>query len=285
MDEHHPNGHPLIEQYLAGLQRSLAARPDSQEVVAELRDHLLAATERHERDGKTPVEAERAAIRDVGEPELVARAFVENRRGVPAVPTPFTRLAALGGYVAAAGAVIATFGSAMSERADDADGWTGPAMAWYAVGSVGVLLLTVGLLVLLIGTVCRHGGLGAAGWFAVGVGALGAMVSIIAWAVAVWAGLVAVSWLVVLAATRHAGVAPRDPMAFLVTGLGALPLLIIAADELAQSGRGGTALAAVAGTALVLASVVLVVSGAIRLARWLEAEVPVAPEAPEMLAT
>ena len=282
MDEHHTSDYPLIEQYLAGLQRDLAGRPDRHEVVAELRDHLLAAAERHERSGQTPADAERSAIADIGEPELVARAFVENRRGVPAVPTAFTRFASLGGYVAAAGALVSAVGAAMAERSE---GEAGTNVLWYGAVSVGILLLTYGFLVLLIGTVRRHGGLGALGWIAIGVGVCGALISIIAWAVAVWAGLVAASWLLALGATWRAGLAPRAPMAAVVVGLGSLPLLIIAADELAQAGRGGTTLGAVVGRATVVASVALVVMGGVGLARWLEGEEPVAPESPQVLAT
>jgi hypothetical protein len=285
MDNPCTSDHPLIDQYLVGLERDLAGRPDRHEVIAELRDHMLAAAESHERSGESPTEAERSAICGVGEPDLVARSFIENRRGVPAVPTAFTKLASVGGYAAAAGVLIAALGSGMMNRADDDYGWTGAAQAWYGVTTIGVLLLTLGLLVLLIGTVRRHGGLGIAGWFAIGIGAFGAFVSIAAWAAAVWAPLVAVSWLVALVATKRVGLAPSKQMAAVVVGLGALPLLIIGADELAQSSSGGTTLATVIGTTLFLTCVALVVTGAVAMARWLGGEVPVAPDTRHRLAT
>lgn len=88
-----------------------------------------------------------------------------------------------------------------------------------------------------------------------------------------------------LVATRRAGLSPRNLIGYVTVGVGAIPFLVIGADELDHSGRGGTTLGAVTGTAVVLLCTALVAGGAINLARWLGAEQPMTPDARERLAT
>jgi len=65
-----------IAAYLTALDAALSgSRRARADVLDEVHDGLLAATDRHRYRGATALEAEQAALAEVGRPELVARAF------------------------------------------------------------------------------------------------------------------------------------------------------------------------------------------------------------------
>jgi hypothetical protein len=65
-----------IAAYLAELDAALSGtRRACADVLDEVHDGLLAATDRHRYGGATALEAEQAALAEFGRPELVARAF------------------------------------------------------------------------------------------------------------------------------------------------------------------------------------------------------------------
>ena len=272
MAEHHEGDHRLIEQYLAGLRRSIADRPDADAVVDELRDHLLATSDRHQRAGSPPDEADRLAVHELGDREVIAASFAANDHGTAAVPTAFTRTAGITGFAAAGSAVVAGAAYAIADRIEDQDGsWSTASQAWGGVGAVATLLATLSLLVLLAGIVRRHGGLGVAGSAAIGLAAVGALASVIAWAVPVWGALVAASWIVLAVATRQQGLAPRHAIAGLAAALTVLPIVAATTD-------GGP-------TAVLLAADVAAIAAAaacsVALGRWLSSEQPMTtPTAP-----
>lgn len=264
MAEHRPGDHRLIEEYLAGLRRSVAGRADADDLVAELRDHLLASSEHHQRAGAPTAEADRLAVTDLGEADAVAASLRRGERGRPVVPTAFTRAAGIAGYLAAASGVAAAAAFAIGDRIEDQDGyWSSASQAWGMVGALATLFTTMSLLALLIGVVRRHGGLGVAGTVATVLAAVGCLASVIAWAVPVWGTLVAASWIVAAVATRH-GSAPRFAAGTLAAGLAVFPVVAIVASP-------STPFVVLDAAALVAAAASSVVLG-----RWLASETPVA---------
>jgi hypothetical protein len=271
MAEHHEGDHRLIEQYLAGLRRSIARRRDADAVVDELRDHLLAASEQRQRAGASRTEADQAAIDALGGADVVAASFRHADHGVPAVPTAFSRIAGTTGYVAAGAGTVAAAAFAIADRIEASDGyWSAASQAWGAAGAVATLAATMSLLVLLTGVVRRHGGLGRAGAAAIGFAALGALASVIAWAVPVWGTLTAASWIVLAVAVRPSGLAPRHAATALAAALTVIPVAALASDG------GPTAL-------LLLADVVAIgvaAAAAVVLGRWLASEQPLTASGP-----
>ncbi|WP_426571953.1 permease prefix domain 1-containing protein [Aquihabitans sp. McL0605] len=266
MAEHHTGDHRLIEEYLSGLRPALDRQPDADGVIVELRDHLLATAERHERSGATPIEAERRALAEVGDADVVADAFARNAHGGAAVATAFTRAAGVAGFIAAGAGAIAVASFAIGDRIEEQDGFWSPAsQAWGSVGAVGTFIATLSALVLLIGVIRRHGGIGWAGPMAIGLAGSGAFVSIAAWAVPVWAGLVGASWLVLAVATHRSGSTPWAGAPLLATG--ALALSVAAATHPTWT-TGATVLDS--------AAIVAAGAGAVVLGRALVAEQPAA---------
>lgn len=266
MDEHRTDDHHLIEEYLAGLRTSVGTRPDADDVVAELRDHLLASAEGHERAGASVDEAQRRAIADLGDADEVAESFARNRRGVPAVPTSFTQAAGYGGFTAAVTGLLSIGAFALGDRIEEQDGyWSTASQAWGAVGAVCALMATVSLLALLAGVVRRHGGLGLAGGAAIGLAGLGAAASVVTWAVPLWGPLVAASWVLLALATHREGIVPRRAVQALAVGLPAALVLAL---------LGPVVLGAV--------GVLAAMGGAVSLGRFLTAERPVVGAAAQL---
>ncbi|MCJ7437536.1 MAG: hypothetical protein MUP97_07235, partial [Acidimicrobiia bacterium] len=65
------------------------------EILAEVEDHLLEATEVFERNGRDPLAAELQALAQFGTPSLVSQALITEARKGAAVPTTFTRRAGI----------------------------------------------------------------------------------------------------------------------------------------------------------------------------------------------
>ena len=276
MAEHRTDDHRLIEEYLVGLRRSLGTRPDADAVVLELRDHLLVAVDRHERNGVAPIEAERQALAELGDAEVVATSFAHNARGNPAVPTGFTRVAGFAGYTTVFGVVTAVVCFAISAWIEEQDGyWSTASQVWGGVASVGVLVTTISLLVLVVGMARRHGGLGWTGWFAISIAALGAFTSLAAWAVPVWCTLTAASWVILAIATRREGIAPAKAIAAVAAGLLAVPVMALV-DRPLPPGVAIVGATAAAGLAC---------WGAVALARFLAAELPTTSDLPPVATT
>jgi len=100
--------HDLIDDYLERLRDSVRGTPEQRDdVVAELRDHLLEATERLQEDGIDARDAQILALGRLGEVAEVARSYGLRRRSRPgarvlAAAAAVVALAALG-----AGALMA----------------------------------------------------------------------------------------------------------------------------------------------------------------------------------
>lgn len=121
-------GLPLIDAHLAALEERLdLPRRVRSRALAEAADHLLCATEERCRAGEPPADAQRAAIRDYGPAELVARRHAEalamhaTRRlpsGLAAAVASFCAL-----FAAATQFPSLRAGAAIADGASGAVGW------------------------------------------------------------------------------------------------------------------------------------------------------------------
>lgn len=272
MAEHH---HSVIDAHLADLSARLAHRRDRADVLAELRDHLLSAADAHERAGMGRSEAERRAVADLGDTAVVARSFAGTRRR-PALPTRVTQrcgTAALAVATSAPGALVAWQRMADADRLDT---WGPAAQRWYQVATLATLVTTVALFVLALGLWRRHGGLSATGTAGVVLVGIGALISIAAWAVAVWGTLLLVGFALVARSAWRDGVVPAWALAALPAGWTVVLGTAVAADAY-ETGEGAARLAAHLG---VVAGTAAFVAGAVALGRQLSAEAPVDDPAP-----
>lgn len=139
----------LIDEYLVQLRQETRWLRDAEDIAEEAADHLLEAVERRIGLGVGRVTAQRRALEEFGDPEIVGRAFASSRTGGAAMPTPFTRRA---GYALIISAFLWVGGVGFMVAADYAN------FALYLAGVfavfAAVLLGAVGIL----GVNRRHGG-------------------------------------------------------------------------------------------------------------------------------
>lgn len=197
-----------IEDYLDALRRRWHRRSDCAELLDEMEDHLRSRMEDAVARGADPAAAEVETVLRFGDADAIAEA-VADANGGPAVPTPLTRAA--GGAALAAGGAWLTVPALWwwSDRLDDSRPWEGlPQVVWM----VGAMCLTAAVtfgVVVLIGLIERHGGLGWPGRLSLVPAVLSVPAAlVVAWAVPVWATLVAITWLTVGVALLRRGIAP-----------------------------------------------------------------------------
>lgn len=139
----------LIDEYIGQLRRETRRLRDVEEIAEEVADHLLEAVDRRIDRGVDRATAQRRALSEFGDPEMVGRAFASSRTGGAAMPTQFTRRA---GYALIASAFLWVSGAAFFVAAG------GVNFALYLAGASAVL---VALLLAAVGTLGvnrRHGG-------------------------------------------------------------------------------------------------------------------------------
>ena len=140
-------GTGLIQAYLEQLRTQLPRTPDTDDVIAEVEDHLHTIVEAHLTLGLSEEAATRHAVGAFGSAELVARAFAQQRGDHTAMPTTFTTSAGAAAIVG--GVTLAICLSLASFTTLD----VGSNSAWFApTASAGGLLALVGL----IGLHARH---------------------------------------------------------------------------------------------------------------------------------
>lgn len=212
----------LIDDYVGTLRGRVTWRRDIDDVIAEIEDHLHSAVARFEARGSDHREAQRRTLERFGDPAVLAVAFASTPEGGIAVPTTFTRtsgtLAIIGAglwLVFAAMQLLATWAERLVGR------WEGIPQVMFGIATlalVGAAWLTV---VLLIGLQRRHGGLGLLGTVGIVLAGVGAIASIMSWALTIWGSLLLLGTALVVIAARGRDVAPRAPMLLLGGGLAA----------------------------------------------------------------
>lgn len=148
----------LIDEYIGQLRQETRWLRDAEEIAEEVADHLLEAVEQRIDRGVDRLTAQRRALTEFGDPEMLGRAFASSRTGGAAMPTQFTRRA---GYALMASAFLWVAGMALAYAAKVADQtrpWEGLPLALNMVGAL--VLVAAGLLGAagILGVNRRHGG-------------------------------------------------------------------------------------------------------------------------------
>lgn len=275
----------LIDAYLLGLRRRLAWRPDVDEVMAEVEDHLLSSIEQMIDGGTGSESAQQLALDRFGDSTTVATTFAATSRGGLAMPTTFTRRAGVAALLAAGLWVVFATSWLIEDLinlSDQSSGGASRAVNLLAMVSLmGAGALTV---VVVVGLNRRHGGLGPLGAIGLVFVGLGVVASFMFWFVMGWSVLFAIGMLLVALAVHSRGLAPAAATAAFGAAwtVGALTWPVLRTLEVGTRDRWGnyplvTQIAIIAG-------VVILVPGLVGLGRWLSTETPVDMNSPEPLA-
>jgi lysylphosphatidylglycerol synthetase-like protein (DUF2156 family) len=199
-------GHGLIEPYLAALEGALHARPDRDDLAAELRDHLEEAVERLQASGYDTDVAERAALARFGDAESTAALLCAVPPKEDAMSAFLTRLALPFAIVAAAAFLIAA--ASLPLGLGDQFGWSQAAYLSYSIASaIGVLATGAVLLGVNYTAAGKRDVLGTATLVAVILAAVLAI--LLGWMWALWMTVLAFAVVVTMARAWTAHVAGR----------------------------------------------------------------------------
>lgn len=204
--------HDLIDAYVASLRARIGWRPDVDQVVAEVEDHLYSTVERFEAGGIDADFAQRAALERFGDPELVARAYAAGPNGELAVPTRSTRAA--GAYAIWSAALWTVVLSAwwVTGLVEPRYVWrSGGSAITDAFGAVALLGATALVVAAMVGLDRRHGGLGGLGEAGLIIAGVGFIAALMAWVFIGWGTLTMVGTLLFATALWRRDVAPRLP--------------------------------------------------------------------------
>ncbi len=209
----------LIDQYLGQLSKETRRLRDAEEIAAEVADHLLEAVEQRIERGLDRLTAQRRALAEFGDPDMVGRAFASSRTGGAAMPTQFTRRA---GYALIASAFLWIGGLAIHYAADVVDRtrpWEGLPQALYLIGALflvaGGLLAAAGIL----GVNRRHGGsLGLRGRIAFWLYLIAGIAIIATWFWGAWATALGIGAVLIGTALIGSGIAPRSSGVLIAIG-------------------------------------------------------------------
>ena len=275
-------GHELIDDYLGALRRRLAWRPDVDDVLAEVGDHLFSAVERLVTEGTDPEAAERLVLERFGDSTTVATAFAATGNGGLAVPTRFTQLAGMVAHVAAA-LWVAMAACWLIDQVLDPTGVVETAIGVLAFATLmGAASATV---VVVVGLNKRHGGLGPLGTIGVGLVALGVVSTLLFWFVMGWGVLLAVGMGLVALAMHGRRLAPTAATiafggAWLV---GITTWSVLRYLEVGTRDEWGDY--PIVSPIAIVVGVVILAPGLVGLGHWLRAETPADFDRAQPLAT
>lgn len=220
----------LIACYLAELRRSLGDRPDLEDEVAEVEDHLRETTHRWELEGVGPDAAQRRTIDRFGESTLVARAYAVGDKGGIVMPSALTRTA---GAVALLTAVLWCLAAAARWWETQLErGWESERFVIFSGLQAAAVL---GTTVVMVGMVVRIGRRDLAALVAV-LGGIGVLVyGATAWMWPVWGLFISGGFLLVLIRWRAlAGQVNRSYWALVAAWPAAL--IVVVALSIAEVG-------------------------------------------------
>ncbi len=267
----------LIDSYLDDFSKAVSWRPDSDDVVAELTDHLMVSVEREIAFGADSVDAQRRSLNKFGEPRIVSRAFASTHTGGVAVPTEKTKRYGLFGMIGA-GSMLVFLIMFLVQTVPmlESAGLTGadlePWPLWVTVSFVGF----AGIPLLVLGVKDRHGGtMGRWAWVAFGLAVAGAIAMIAPWMVPAGALLGGLGALISGAHMLGEGRSPRLASVLFASGL-LISLVAWLVLDLAGAGVrdywGDLVLPRVVAYSAIT---VLFVPGYFLIGRWLYSETPI----------
>ena len=201
--------HGLISAYLRELDYSVARLPDRADIVAEAEDHLCEVADRLIREGRTPMEAEAAAVARFGSAALIARiCVIEAKRGA-SVPTTRTRAAGLAALLTPMLLIVGQYLNVSVDRG--------------FVHGIGVLLLTAAVPAFIYGLWglrARHGGLGQLGKIAMACAIVSPFLVFVSGYYGVFTamGLLTLAVVVLVIEMLRANVLPVIPLVLLAVG-------------------------------------------------------------------
>ena len=144
----------LIDAYLVVLRDRLRWRPDVDDVLDEVADHLRERADRLAAQGMPAGQAEQRAVESFGRPSQVAQSFAFTDSGALAVPSRLTRLAGAAGMVAGIAWMASIVAAVTGGHMDVFVAWSLPRYyAWVAVlmAAMGLTTLTLAGVLLRIG--------------------------------------------------------------------------------------------------------------------------------------
>jgi hypothetical protein len=281
----------LIDGYLESMRASIRWRRDLDDVIAEIEDHLISATERFEARGSDRVNAQQRTLDEFGDPKVLAVAFASTPTGGIAVPTRFTKSAGMVAVVSAAAWIIGLVAVAIAAGLPDATG-TDPDQfvangqtIFFIVGSTSMLAAGVLMFVTMIGLYRRHGSLGILGIVGLGITGLGVFTLLIVWAFALWMTLIGAGVLLFAISLLRRDISPRLWTVVWGGGMavGAITWYVLRWLEVGDRDQWGDYPLAVA-FALPVGIIIMAV-GLAGIGRWLDSEEPVDLTPSEPLAT
>jgi hypothetical protein len=281
----------LIDGYLESMRSSIRWRRDLDDVIAEIEDHLISATEKFEAVGSDRVNAQQRTLDEFGDPKVLAVAFASTPTGGIAVPTTFTNSAGLFAIVSAVAWIIGLVAVAISAGLPDATGVeptqfvANSQTIFFIIGAMALLGAGVFMFVTMIGLYQRHGSLGILGLAGLGITGLGVVTLLAAWAFAIWMTLIGLGVLLFAISLLRRDVSPR--LWTVVWGggmaIGAITWYVLRWMEVGDRDQWGDYPLAVA-FALPIGVIIMAI-GLAGIGRWLHSEEPVDLTPSEPLAT
>ena len=271
----------LIDGYLESMRSSIRWRRDLDDVIAEIEDHLISATERFEARGSDRVNAQQRTLDEFGDPKVLAVAFASTPTGGIAVPTTFTKSAGLFAILSAVAWIIGLVAVAIAAGLPDATG-TDPDQfvangqtIVFIIGSMSMLVAGSLMFVTMIGLYRRHGSLGILGIAGLGITGLGVFTLLIVWAFAVWMTLIGVGVLLFAISLLRRDLSPRLWTVIWGGGMaiGAITWYVLRALEVGDVDQWGDYPLAVA-FALPIGVIIMAI-GLAGIGSWLRSEEPV----------
>jgi hypothetical protein len=281
----------MIDGYLESIRSSIRWRRDLDDVIAEIEDHLISATERFEARGSDRANAQQRTLDEFGDPKVLAVAFASTPTGGIAVPTTFTKSAGLLAIVSAVAWIIGLAAIAIAAGLPEATGVdpdqfvaNGQTLS-FIVGSMSLLAAGAFMFVTMIGLYRRHGSLGILGIVGLGITGLGVVTLLIAWAFALWMTLIGVGVLLFAISLLRRDLSPRLWTVAWGGGMavGAITWYVLRWLEVGDRDQWGDYPLAVA-FALPIGVIIMAI-GLVGVGRWLRSEEPVDLTPSEPLAT
>jgi hypothetical protein len=281
----------LIDGYLDSMRSSIRWRRDLDDVIAEIEDHLISATERFEARGSDRVKAQQRTLDEFGDPKVLAVAFASTPTGGIAVPTTFTNSAGVFAIVSAVAWIIGLIAIAISSRLPGATGVEPDQFVangqtiFFIIGAMSMLGAGGLMFATMIGLHRRHGSLGILGIVGLGITGLGVATLLILWAFPVWMTLIGAGVLVFAISLLRRDISPRLWTVVWGSGMavGAITWYALRALEVGDVDQWGDYPLAVA-FALPIGVIIMAI-GLIGIGRWLLSEEPVDLTPTEPLAT